>query len=186
MFARLLADRPRWIALMLLVLILGTAWTWANRVPGDQASPAPTGWAPRPGFEAPDFGLETLLGQSVALEEMRGQAVILNFWATWCLPCRTEMPALERAWDRLADQGLVILAVNLQESPTGVQTFADQLDLSFPILLDQTGSVFRQYQVQLYPTTFFIDRHGLIQEVVYGGPMAESLLTSKALELLEK
>ena len=94
------------------------------------------------------------------------------------------MPALQRVWETYQNEGLVILAVNLQESSEQVASFAQELNLSFPILLDSSGRVFQDYNVQLYPTTFFVDGDGVIQEVVYGGPMAETLIASQVSELL--
>ncbi len=171
---------------MVSVLILGGTWTWWGRVPNEAVGLGAVSAAPRPGFVAPDFTLETLDGEAITLSDLRGKGVVINFWAGWCLPCRTEMPALERTWNALGDDGLVILAVNLQESPNRVGAFVEQFGLTFPILLDRDGSVFEQYQVQLYPTTFFINREGVIQDVIFGGPMAETLIASKAAELLEE
>jgi cytochrome c biogenesis protein CcmG/thiol:disulfide interchange protein DsbE len=183
---RLLANRTAWTTLMVAVLVLGGAWTWMGRMaPG--ADPAgPSAITPRPGFLAPGFTLETLQGTSLSLADLQGKAVVLNFWATWCLPCRVEMPALEQTWLDWQDEGLIIVAVNLQESPGRVADYAEELGLTFPVLLDQDASIFQQYQVQLYPTTFFIGRDGVIRDVVFGGPMAETLIASKAAELLEE
>jgi peroxiredoxin len=186
MWQRLLDNRSAWGILMTCVLVLGGAWTWLGRVSNGGSGLEERNVVPRPGFSAPGFTLETLDGETVTLADFRGKVVVVNFWATWCLPCRTEMPALERAWNALQDNGLVILAVNLQESPGHVSAFVKELGLTFPVLLDRNGAAFDQYQVQLYPTTFFIGRDGIIQEVVFGGPMAETLIVSKATELLEE
>jgi cytochrome c biogenesis protein CcmG/thiol:disulfide interchange protein DsbE len=181
---RLLVNRTAWTALMVAVLVLGGAWTWIARVAPGADPGGPRAIAPRPGFLAPGFALETLQGSSLSLADLQGKAVVLNFWATWCLPCRVEMPALEHTWLDWQDEGLIIVAVNLQESRGHVADYAGELGLTFPVLLDQDGSVFQQYQVQLYPTTFFIGRDGVIHDVVFGGPMAETLIASKAAELL--
>lgn len=170
--------------LMVSVLMLGGAWTWLGRVPNHNGT-GTADIAPLPGLLAPDLTLPTLAGETVSLSDLRGKAVVINFWATWCLPCRTEMPALERTWTAFRNEGLVILAVNLQESPERVAAFTQELGLTLPVLLDRDGLAFSKYQVQLYPTTFFVGRDGVIQDVVFGGPMAETLIASKAAQLLE-
>ena len=100
---RLLISDRAWFALVAAVLILGGAWTWWGRAP-DAAGPARAGSAPQTGFIAPDFTLETLDGETVALSGLRGQALVINLWATWCSPCRAEMPAVERVWNDYRDQ----------------------------------------------------------------------------------
>ncbi len=180
---RLLNSNPAWAALMAAVLILGGAWTWWGWVP-DAERLADAGPAPRTGFLAPDFTLETLDGKTMTLSNLRGQVVVINLWATWCPPCRAEMPALERVWNDYRDQGLVILAVNQRESAARVGAFVEELGLTFPVLLDPNGTVGARYQLRAYPTTFFVGRDGVIQDVVLGGPMAETLIASKVTALL--
>ena len=170
---------------MVILLLAGGAWTWLGRVPATRGPVDANGIAPRPGFLAPEFALTGLDGASLSLADLQGRAVVLNFWATWCLPCRVEMPALERTWRDWQDRGLVVVAVNLQERPADVAAYVQDLGLTFPVLIDASGSVFQQYRVQLYPTTFFIAPDGRIEDVVFGGPMAETLIASKAAELLE-
>jgi peroxiredoxin len=169
---------------MIAVLMLGGAWTWMGRVTSEADNALNTA-APRPGFAAPDFALPSLEGTSLSLADLQGKGIVLNFWATWCLPCRVEMPALEQTWLDWQDRDLVVVAVNLQENPGRVADYVRDLGLTFPVLLDGDGSVFQRYQVQLYPTTFFVGPDGVIRDVVFGGPMAESLIASKAAELLE-
>lgn len=186
LWQRLLANRLAWNTLMAAVVVLGGAWTWAGRVPsGDESVGAGT-VAPQPGFVAPEIELTTIEGIPLSLVDLEGKVVVLNFWATWCLPCRAEMPALERTWLAWQEQGLVVVAVNLQENPGRVAEFVRELGLTFPVLVDADGSVLRRYRVQLYPTTFFIGRDGVIRDVIYGGPMAETLLASKVARLLEE
>ncbi len=115
---------------------------------------------------APEFGLETLEGEMVHLSDFRGQAVMINFWATWCPPCRFEMPMLESAWRKYKDQGFVILGVNTGERVRAgrlreeVQFFVDQMGLTFPILLDAEDRVADLYNLRAYPTSFFISPDG--------------------------
>ena len=187
MWRRLLNNGRAWTALMTVVLVVGAFWICWGRVPqadrtGDDEAAE---MGPRPGFQASDFELASLEGEPIRLSELEGKIIILNFWATWCQPCRTEMPALERVWNQYRERDLIILAVNLQESPQRVSAFVQEIGLTFPILLDDDGQVFQQYQVQLYPTTYFIDRGGIIRDVIYGGPMAETTVASKVIELLE-
>jgi peroxiredoxin len=142
---------------------------------------------PKQGFFAPEFNLTTLTGEEVQLSNLRGRPVVINFWASWCQPCRTEMPAIEQAFQKYQAQGIEILAVNAtsQDRLTEIQEFVTRLDLTFPILLDREGTVMETYQVSALPTTFFINADGIIEEVVIGGPMAEALLTSRMQRLLE-
>jgi peroxiredoxin len=118
------------------------------------------GLATLPGKPAADFTLEDLTGEGVSLQQYRGQVVFLNFWATWCIPCRDDMPAMEQLHRRFQPQGLAVLAVNLQETREQVESFFERHRLSFPALLDQSGSVSRAYTVMGLPTTFLISREG--------------------------
>ncbi len=125
----------------------------------------------RVGGFAPDFSLPDLNGEMHSLGEHRGEAVILNFWMTWCPPCRFEMPALQQAFERYSDQGLVILAVNLTESDDQdlVGPYREELELTFPILLDLESKVSGDlYRVLGLPTSVFIDRSGIVREIYIG------------------
>ena len=169
-----------------LLLLSGLVWIWVSRAAPGQTS-AGVIPAPQKSFQAPDFALQTAAGEELRLSDLRGQAVLLNFWASWCPPCKAEMPAFERAYQAWQEQGFTILAVNAasQDNPEDAQTFAQELGLSFPILFDLDGSVNLLYQVRSLPTSFFIDPQGVIQEVVVGGPMSEALLRIRAQQLLD-
>jgi len=123
---------------------------------------------------APDFLLETLDGGEIRLSDLRGQAIVLNFWATWCAPCRKEIPQLVAAYDRFASQGLVVLGVNLQESRSVIRSFADAFGMDFPIAIDGTGDVAYEYRLLGLPTTYFIDRGGVVRSL-FRGPFVEKL-----------
>ena len=139
------------------------------------------------GFKAPAFTVRNLKGQRVQLADYKGKVIILNLWATWCGPCRVEMPGMENLYRRYRSQGLEILAVSLDKgSSDKVQTFADEYRLSFPILLDSDGQVERLYDTHTIPTTFVVDKRGMIVAEVDGAKHWESEETFKAVEYLLK
>ncbi|MGH2592125.1 MAG: TlpA disulfide reductase family protein, partial [Anaerolineae bacterium] len=129
---------------------------------------------------------DTLDGKMVTLSELRGQAVLINLWASWCPPCRAEMPALDAVYRQYRNDGFVVLAVNTtyQDSEADARTFAQNLGLTFPILLDRDGATSRRYLLQALPTTYFVGRDGSIRDIVIGGPMSEALIASKVEGLL--
>jgi peroxiredoxin len=118
--------------------------------------------------EAPDFSLPDLGGKKVRLREFRGKVVFLNFFATWCEPCREEMPAMERLYRIYKDRGLVMLAVAIREDARSVRSFTQGLQLSFPALLDEDGSVAYTYGIRPVPTTYLIGRDGKILSRGFG------------------
>lgn len=120
------------------------------------------------GQQAPNFSLQTLDGETVALQDFRGQIVLLNFWATWCPPCRVEMPDLQSAYAAAENEGFVVLAINLQETAPQAQTFVDEFGLTFPILLDPDAMVTRLFNVTGFPTSYILDRDGIIRERMAG------------------
>jgi peroxiredoxin len=127
------------------------------------------GMAKVPPKAAPDFTLPTTDGKQVSLREYRGKVVFLNFWATWCIPCREEMPGLEQLHQTYQSQDLAIISIDLKESADQVKTFFQKHGLSFPALLDQNGSVFRDYLVAGMPTTYLIGRDGMLLARGVGG-----------------
>lgn len=122
----------------------------------------------RVGDRAPDFTLPGPDGSPIALSDLRGKVVLLNFWATWCFPCRQEMPLFQQIYAQRGEEGFVVLAVNVGESPAQAQQFMDSLGLTFPVALDQDQSLSRQYRVFGLPTSFLIDRRGVIHYVLPG------------------
>jgi peroxiredoxin len=162
-------------------------WTWASRVPASVGSAGQIP-SPREGFPAPDFTLETLGGDAATLSAHRGKVVIMNLWASWCGPCRAEMPALQKVYAAHRERGLEVLAVNstFQDRESDAQAFAQEFGLTFPVLLDRDGAVSQRYLLRALPSTFFIDRQGVIRSVVFGGPMSEAVIESKIEGLLQE
>ncbi len=139
------------------------------------------------GFQAPAFTARNLKGHRVELADHQGKVVILNLWATWCGPCRVEMPGLENLYRRYRSDGLEILAVSLDKGNDGkVQTFTDEYQLSFPVLLDTDRQVEGLYNTFTIPTTYVIDKHGMVVAEVDGAKNWESEETFQALEYLLK
>ncbi len=117
---------------------------------------------------APDFQLPNLKGQVISLSGLRGKPVLLNFWASWCGPCVFEMPFLQEIHEEWSDKGLVLLAVDIGESSSQVEEFIQSQGLTLPVLLDTKEEVARKYNIRGIPTTFFIDKDGIIQGVQIG------------------
>jgi peroxiredoxin len=141
------------------------------------------GMAKVPPKAAPDFTLPSTDGQQVSLQQYRGKVVFLNFWATWCIPCREEMPALERLHQTYQTQDLAIISIDLKESADQVKVFFQKHSLSFPALLDQNGSVFRDYLVAGMPTTYLIGRDGTMLARGVGG---RDWTRAEALQLIQE
>lgn len=128
-----------------------------------------------PGQVAPDFELADLEGKPLRLSELRGRPVIINFWATWCAPCRQEMPLLQETAERYGDQDLVVLGVDIGEDAAAVGNYVKSLGVDFPILLDATQDISDRYRVYGLPTSFFIDREGVV-DFRFIGPLDANLI----------
>lgn len=121
------------------------------------------------GEAAPDFTLKNMQGEEVTLSDLRGKVVLVNFWATWCPPCRQEMPSMEELYQHLKSQDFEMLAINVEENgPEAVDKFLKDKSHSFPILFDPQSQVQRLYNVTKYPETFVVDRNGIVVEHVMG------------------
>ncbi len=175
-------DR-RWKVLILVVALAGAGWIAVNRVPGPDVAGAsaegrltgqPLPAAPAVGHPAPEIQLVDTAGERFELSALRGTPVVLNFWATWCPPCRAEMPELEAAHVSLADQ-VAVVGVNQGESQAEVAAFAQGIGVSFSLPLDERMDASRTYAVRSLPTTFFIDRSGIIRRIQVG-PLTEATL----------
>ena len=161
--------RPRfarvWLPLNATVSLFGLLLVilpFALLAEGDLLDPMPE--AP----PAPAFDLQTPDGARVALTDLRGEIVVVNFWATWCPPCRAEMPAMERAWQGLRDKGVRFVAINVDEDSDTVAAFAESLGVSFPLLLDPGGKVTQAWPLRGLPTTFVVDADGNLRLLALG------------------
>jgi peroxiredoxin len=153
-----------WVLVLLGVPCIGAGvwWLLAGSAPGEASAPAPIAGADTPAI---DFQLADLNGHQVKLSDLRGQVVLLNFWATWCPPCKAEMPDLQRLYQ---EQGVrhnfTVLGVDVEENQAAAQAFAIQYGLMFPLLPDATGQVSNdRYSIRAIPTSFIIDRDGAVR-----------------------
>ena len=127
---------------------------------------------------APGFSLPRLTGDGkISLDSYRGKAVVVNFWASWCVPCKTEAPLLESAWRKYRDQGLVVLGVNSQDLSSDARRFARQVGWTYPLVRDGAGEVLGPYAVSAFPETFFVDRTGKVVGRI-DGEVNEDALTA--------
>lgn len=117
---------------------------------------------------APDFTLMNRSGEMVSLNDFRGQVVLINFWATWCAPCRKEMPFLEQIYQRYERLGVTLLGVNVEDGPEGAKAFLKETPVTFPVLFDMDKAVSDLYGVEAMPTTILVDRQGKVRFVHYG------------------
>ena len=152
---------------MLIALLVALAglpafdvWSMGSRVP-------------TVGMQAEDFRLTDLAGKEQSLRQYRGKIVLLNFWATWCKPCTTEMPAMQASFDKLHDKGFVVVAVNELEDDVKVREHIKQYGHTFPVLMDRDNKVANQFGVFGLPVSVFIDQDGRVQEYLKGGLLTE-------------
>jgi cytochrome c biogenesis protein CcmG/thiol:disulfide interchange protein DsbE len=158
------------VGLLVGLLILGVVWVRVDPV----STPLPTVTEVTP-YDAPAFTLSNLDGAPISLSDFEGQVVLLNFWATWCQPCKEETPELETVYRQFKDEGLVIVGVDLlnTERPEergieDVRDFVRLYDVSYPIVLDESGSVAQDYAIAPIPTSFFIDQQGRVRFIRVG------------------
>jgi cytochrome c biogenesis protein CcmG/thiol:disulfide interchange protein DsbE len=141
--------------------------------------------SPYPGNAAPDFTLGRLNGDPITLSNFRGRPTLVNFWASWCPPCRRELPALQAAYDRYGDK-IGFMAVDVKEDQATVESFVKELNLTFPVALDPDGQVSDlSYQVRGIPTTIFVDANGVVA-ARHVGPLDEATIDNYLAPLLEK
>lgn len=151
------------VAILAVAVSGGLAWSMGSRVPVV-------------GAPAEDFRLVDLEGKQQSLSQYRGKVVLVNFWATWCKPCTTEMPAMQATYDRLRDKGFVVLAINELEDDAKVREHIKQHGHTFPVLMDRENKVANQFGVFGLPVSVFIDEKGVVQEYIKGGLLTEQLI----------
>ena len=176
-------TRFSWSAVLLFVAIFGLFWIEESRTIDDSDGASVAVEAALVGYAAPDFLLTTAVGDELRLSSLRGQPLVLNFWATWCGPCRFEMPALLRLEAEYAGSAAVI-GVNQGESAEIVTQFASNLNIDYPLLLDPGNAINQQYGVRGLPTTLFIDADGIIRDQIIGAA-SEAVLAEKLDALFE-
>ena len=188
------------LSLAVLGLIIGGLWYWENRdggFGGDSpygvvALPLernPTGLAPLAAIDraGPDFLLETPDGGTLRLSDLQGSPVLLNFWASWCGPCRDEIPELVQVYEEHAGHGLVVVGVDLQEPNSTVLDFAEDFGITYPLVIDRDGDVQNVWRLAGpfggLPSSYFLDETGVIRARVFG-PMTKEMLNEQLLSIL--
>ena len=134
---------------------------------------------PLVGGPAPQFELETVDGQTVKLSDLKGEFVVLNFWATWCVACSKEMPEFQKAYQLSGDKNIKIIGVNFGESRKRVEKFTQDKNLSFPLLLDGFGNTAENYRIRSLPVTYFISPDGIIRDEIVGGGITKEIIEAK-------
>jgi cytochrome c biogenesis protein CcmG, thiol:disulfide interchange protein DsbE len=169
---KLILQAAAVMVVALLVALLG--WQVARQEEG-RGLDAAVAAGKRP--PAPDFTLESLDGgETISLSDYRGKAVVLNFWASWCQPCKQEAPLLQKAWERHRDEGLVVLGVDAQDLKSDARRFVERYGLTYPILHDRNGVTLGRFGYSGFPETWFVDREGrLVGEHVVGEFSEEQL-----------
>jgi peroxiredoxin len=164
----MLKSRFEWVILIVGIALLGGGWIAYSQEPAEVAfDAAGLTEAPIAGYLAPGFTLTSMQGEDISLVDYQGKPVVLNFWATWCPPCRAEIPHFQDAAVKYNGQA-VIVGVDQGEPLSLVSDFANQFGVTYPMLLDPDNDVNRQYRVPALPTTLFIDANGVVREVFTG------------------
>ena len=176
-----------WVTIIVGVIFLGSGWIVFSRnlIGGTLTDNGAINLEPAPiaGHPAPDFELAGVDGETIRLSDFKGQPVIVNFWATWCGPCRAEFPEFQQAAVDNADR-LIIIGVNntTADQPDLIPGFLDEFGITFPIVLDEKGETVKAYRILGLPTTIFIDSNGVINEI-FTGPLNKAYIESKITEL---
>jgi cytochrome c biogenesis protein CcmG/thiol:disulfide interchange protein DsbE len=164
------------VAVLVIAATIAILHGHSGSHPSSTASGALDSRSPVLNQPAPDFALVDLNGKRVRLGDLRGQIVLVNFWATWCGPCRAELPAIDDVYREQRDSGFTVLEVNEQESSADVSAFMSQIGQMPPVILDTNGSVMTQYRLKGLPDSFVIDRQGIVRGLSFGPVSRETIL----------
>lgn len=166
---------------------LGFFWILFSRVPESDHRLEQVR-APQVNFQAPSFSLPALDGSEFVIDDLSNRPLVLNFWASWCPPCKAEMPAFQLASEEYSETDLIIVAINAtnQDSIENAKSFLEKEKISLLVLLDSIGSTSKAYNVHSLPTTFFIDRQGTISKILIGGPVPLALLRTEIDNILQE
>ena len=177
----------RWVLFQSIVIILSLLWLSFSVLTAQHAQ-AEVIQIPQKGFSAPNFSLLDTQGQELQLEDFQGQAIILNFWATWCPPCKAEMPDLQNVFIQKQHSGVVVLGVNRtdQDNSLELDRFLESYGITFPVLLDSSGEIAKIYNISALPTTYFIRPDGIIHKVIVGGPLPQALLLAEIQQMIQE
>jgi len=163
-------------AILVILIVLGSITTSCQSNEGATE-------APQVGKPAPDFQFQGPDEQPISLSDLKGKPVLINFWQIRCDPCRREMPYLQQIYDQWQGRGLVLLAINIGENPSQVAEFMQSQGLSLPVLLDSGGRIAQQYGIRAIPTSFFIDKDGIIQDIRIGAFRSKAEIESSLSKL---
>ncbi|MDO8532370.1 MAG: TlpA disulfide reductase family protein [Dehalococcoidia bacterium] len=181
-----MTDRRRRLLILGLVVLALAAlggllgWAVANNAPSTAGS-----GAQRVGRPAPDFTITTFDGTRFRLSEQRGKVVVINFWASWCVPCREEAPFLERAWREYKDKGVVFVGVDIQDTESAARAYIKEFDITYPNGPDVSGEITIDYGVSGIPVTFFVDKEGRVAGR-WVGAVGARLLAGSINDLLQR
>ncbi len=174
-----MSERPELLKILKIVLVILLLFT-ACKQKAEKTS------LPRLGSAAVDFECQDLKGQIWTLDRVKGKVVLLRFWTDWCPHCRYEMPVIENYYRKWSQEGLIVLAVNVKQSPQVAEAFTAQVDLTFPVLIDLDGKLTRAYGVNSIPTNFLIDRQGIVREICVGDLFKEKRLLQGLVQTFSK
>ncbi|MBI4307841.1 MAG: TlpA family protein disulfide reductase [Chloroflexi bacterium] len=167
---------------VLALLAFGGLLGWATT---NKTAPTAGSGAQKVGRPAPDFTITTFAGQKLRLSEQRGKVVVVNFWASWCIPCRDEAPYLEMVWRQFKDKGVVFVGVDIQDTEADARAYIKEFGITYPNGPDTTGEITIDYGVSGIPVTFFLDREGRVRGR-WVGAITREMLTKSIEDLLQR
>ena len=158
--------------IVVFVIIIGLISLMAYAIFGSNTT---VKTSPLIGTQAPDFTLKTFDGQELSLSDLEGQTILLNFWASWCMPCKQEAPALERSWQKYKDKGVVFVGVNVWDENSNALKYLSKFGGGYPHVLDPNEEIQIDYGVGGVPETYFIDSSGVVRDK-FTGPLTEQII----------